>query len=323
MKFNFNLNTHFIENLIADLREKRLWPIAAALVVALVAVPVLLSSGGSSSVPVAAAPPVPAPSGAVPALPAVSVTATPSHARLTGKQRDPFKQQVKSKSTTAKTATSKTSSTSKSSSGSTSTTKKSAASTTSGAVGGSTTTVTSTPTTSTPTTPTPAPTGLTASQAYHVAISMTVATGDVQAVDPVERLSLLPSNQEPRLIELGVQNGGHRVLFVVQPGTIVRGPGRCTPGPIDCEIISLAPNQIEWVGTSGPSGIATVALMAVTAINAADYSSPAAADKARTATSKNGRRALSDSTSRALSLFQFKPGLGALVDLSNVTVGGN
>jgi hypothetical protein len=63
--------------------------------------------------------------------------------------------------------------------------------------------------------------------------------------------------------------------------------------------------------------------MAVTAINAADYSSPAAADKARTATSKNGRRALSDSTSRALSLFQFKPGLGALVDLSNVTVGGN
>jgi hypothetical protein len=322
MKFNFNLNTHFIENLIADLREKRLWPVAAALVVALVAVPVLLSSGGSSGVPVAAAPPVAAPSGAVPALPAVSVTATPSHARLTGKRRDPFTQQVKSKSTTAKTATSKTSSKSKSSSGSAGTTKKSAASTTSGAVGGSTTTVTSTPT-STTTPAQPAPTGLTASQAYHVAISMTVATGDVRAVDPVERLSLLPSDQEPRLIELGVQNGGHRVLFVVQPATIVRGPGRCTPGPIDCEIVSLAPNQIEWVGASGPSGIANVALMAVTAINAADYSSPAAADRARTATSAAGRRALNASTLHALSLFQFKPGLGALVDLSNVTVGGN
>ncbi|HWF49684.1 MAG TPA: hypothetical protein VG294_03475 [Solirubrobacteraceae bacterium] len=322
MKLNFNLNTHFIEGLIADLREKRLWPVAAALVVALVAVPILLSSGGSSSVPVAAAPPVAAPSGAVPALPAVSVTATPSHGRLTGKRRDPFTQQVKSKSTTAQTATSKTSSKAKSSAGSSSTTKKSTASTTSGAVGGSTTTVTSTPT-STTTPAQPPPTGLTASQAYHVAISMTVATGDVHAVDPLQRLSLLPSDQEPRLIELGVQNGGHRVLFVVQPGTIVRGPGRCTPGPIDCEIVSLAPNQVEWVGTSGPSGIAGVALMAVTAINAADYSSPAAADKARSATSAAGRRALSASTLRALSLFQFKPGLDALVDLSNVTVGGN
>jgi hypothetical protein len=322
MKFNFNLNTHFIENLIADLREKRLWPIAAALVVALVAVPVLLSSGGSSSVPVAAAPPVPAPSGAVPALPAVSVTATPSHARLTGKQRDPFKQQVKSKSTTAKTATSKTSSTSKSSSGSTSTTKKSAASTTSGAVGGSTTTVTSTPTTSTPA-PAPAPTGLTATQAYHVTIAMSNAAGNLSTIDSVERLSLLPSEQQPLLIELGVLNGGNRVLFVVQPGTVVRGPGRCTPGPIDCEIVSLAPNQIEWVGSSGPNGVAGVALIAATAINAAKYSSAGAADKARTATSAAGRGLLNRSTLKAASLFEYKPSLGALVDLSNVTVGGS
>jgi hypothetical protein len=41
-----------VRNLISELREKRLWPVAAALIVALIAVPLLLSS---SSKPVAVA----------------------------------------------------------------------------------------------------------------------------------------------------------------------------------------------------------------------------------------------------------------------------
>ena len=41
--------------------------------------------------------------------------------------------------------------------------------------------------------------------------------------------------------------GGKRVLFAVQAGAVVHGPGQCTPGPIDCEIVSLKPNQIESV----------------------------------------------------------------------------
>jgi hypothetical protein len=313
-----------IQSLISDLREKRLWPVAVALLVALIAVPVVLSGGGNSGVPVAQLPPVAAPStGAVPALPAVSVTATPSNARLTGRQRNPFTQQVKStsaaKSSASKSSGSASSSKSKSSSGSSKGTSTGSAS---GSVSGTTTTVTSTPlTTSTP--PPPAPTGLTDTQAYHVTISMSSPAGGLYTIDPVQRLTVLPSPQQSLLVELGVLNRGKRVLFVVQPGALVRGPGRCTPGPIDCEIVSLAPNEIEWLGTSGPSGLAGVGLMAVTGISAADYPSSAAADKARANESAAGRALLSKSTFSALSLFEYKPSLGALVDLSNVTVGGN
>jgi hypothetical protein len=308
----------FLQNLITDLREKRLWPLAVVLLIALVAVPVVISSGGSSSVPVAQVPPVGPSSVPTPALPAVSVTTTPSHGRLTGRERNPFIQQVKSAKTTSKSTGSATSSKSKSSSGSTT----SGTSTTSGSVGGTTTTVTAPPIVVS--TPPPAPTGLTGTQAYHVTVAMSSPARGLYTIDPVQRLSTLPSAQQSLLVELGVLSGGHRVLFVVQPGTLVRGPGRCTPGPIDCEIVSLAPGQIEWLGTSGSgtTGVTGVALMAVTAISAANYSSSAAAEKARNDESAVGRRLLSQSTYKSLSLFEFKPSLGALVDLSNVTVGG-
>ncbi|HEY5318715.1 MAG TPA: hypothetical protein VIJ20_12075 [Solirubrobacteraceae bacterium] len=306
-----------IQNLITDLREKRLWPVAVALILALIVVPVLLSGGGNKSVPVAQVPPTGSSSAPVPALPAVSVTTTPSNARLTGRERNPFAQQAKQKSGSGGSKSSK----AKGSSGS------GTGSTTSGAVSGTSTTVASTPATSTPvtsTTPTPPePTGLTATQAYHVAMSMSNSAGGLYTIDPVERLSVLPNAQLPLLIELGVLNGGRRVLYLVQPGTVVRGPGKCTPGPIDCEIVSLAPNEIEWLGTSGPSGATGVALMAVTAITATNFPSAAAAHTARKDESAAGRRLLSQSNLSALSLFDYKPSLGAVIDLSNVTVGGS
>jgi hypothetical protein len=320
-----------VQDLISDLREKRLWPVAVALLVALVAVPVVLSSGSNSGVPVAQIPPAPGPSASVPGLPAVSVTPTPSNARLTGRQRNPFTQQVK-KSSSVRPGGSSTSSTpplasngsGKGSSGSSSS-GSSKSSTVSGSVGGGSTTVPSTtPTATTPAaTPPPAPTTLSATQAYHVTLSLTNSAGGADTVDPVQRLSLIPSRNLPLLVELGVLHGGHRVLFAVEPGTVVQGPGRCTPGPIDCEIISLAPNQIEGVATTEASGAVTGALMAVTAIKADKYSSSGAADRARQAESAAGRRLLSLTKLSALSLFPYRPSLGALVDLSNVTVGGS
>jgi hypothetical protein len=164
---------------------------------------------------------------------------------------------------------------------------------------------------------------LTATQAYRVALSITNSAGGAFAVDPVERLSLVPSAHLPLLIELGVLKGGHRVLFALAQGTVVQGPGKCTPGPIDCEILSLAPNQIEGVATREANGAVTGALMAVTAIKADDYPSAGAADRARQAESAAGRRLLSLSNLSALSLFPYRLSLGAVVDLSNVTVGGS
>jgi hypothetical protein len=314
-----------IKDLISDLREKRLWPVAVLLVVALVAVPVLLSNSGNGGVPVAQVPPVGPSSAPGPAMPAVSVTPTPSDAKLTGPERNPFTQQVKKSSSGSKggSSTSSTpagSNTAKGSSGS----SKGSSPTGSVSTGSSTVPSTTTTPTTTPATPAPpAPATLTDTQAYHVNLSITNSAGGADAIDGVERLSLIPSPRLPLLIELGVLSGGRRVLFALAPGTMGDGPGRCTPGPVNCQILSLAPNQIEGVATRQASGAVTGALMSVTAITADNYPSAAAADQARQAESTAGRRLLDLSNVSALSLFPYRPNLGAIVDLSNVTVGGN
>ena len=47
---DLNLKTPpFVKDIVGDLIEKRLWPLALALLVALVAVPVLLGGGGEDS----------------------------------------------------------------------------------------------------------------------------------------------------------------------------------------------------------------------------------------------------------------------------------
>jgi hypothetical protein len=156
-----------------------------------------------------------------------------------------------------------------------------------------------------------------------VALSITNASGGLNRIDPLERLSVVPSQSDPMLVELGVLKGGHRVLFAVQPGTVVRGPGSCTPGPIDCEVLSLATNQVENVSERVPSGTNSVAQFAVTAIGVDNYASVAAASKARRQASAAGSKLLDNSTLNTLSLFQYQPSIGAVLDLRNLTVGGN
>jgi hypothetical protein len=148
---------------------------------------------------------------------------------------------------------------------------------------------------------------------------MTNSSGGLDQIDPVQRLSVLPGRSRPLLVELGVLKGGKRVLFAVQPGTSVRGAGTCTPGPIDCEILSLAEDQTETVGSGGKS----VASFAVTGIAAAQHGSAAAADKARRQESSFGRALLKSSPLSALALFHYDPTIGAVVDLRDLTVGGN
>ena len=58
--------------------------------------------------------------------------------------------------------------------------------------------------------PKPVPTGLTATQSYDVTLEMTNGSGGLDTIDPLERLSVLPSDQTPMLVELGVLQGGKR-----------------------------------------------------------------------------------------------------------------
>ena len=117
--------------------------------------------------------------------------------------------------------------------------------------------------------------------------------------------------------------GGRQVVFVVEPGAVVSGPGACTPGPIDCEILTLSAGQTEGVSQQTPTGSTPVALFAINSISAADHPSAAAANQARHAASEAGRELLANTSLGALSLFQYDPTVGAVVDMRNLTVGGS
>jgi hypothetical protein len=317
----------FLKGILNDLLQRRLWPVPVALLAAIVAVPVLLSKQAPAPAPL---PLSHGPAAGTPVA-AVSVNSSPPDSQPSGPSRDPFTQQAQPKTSTTSTSTGS-SSTSQGSAASSSTSSGSAASTGSTSSGGSSTS-TSTSTSSsggsgstTPAVspvppgakPTPAPTGLTAKESYDVALSITNSKGGVNPIDPLERLSPLPSAGQPLVVELGVLQGGHRVLFAVQPGTVVSGPGACTPGPIDCEILSVAQDQVETV-SSGSTSVS----FAVTGITAQQHPSTSAANAARQAVDKAGRNLLANSPLSALSLFQYQSQIGAVVDLRNLTVGGN
>ena len=141
---------NFLQPLINDLREKRLWPVVVVLVGALVAVPVLLAKPAPKPEPAIAAIGVGATiTSPISGLPVVELSTTPQFSHLPGHGRDPFTQQTSTTSTSSTASTS--TSVSSSSGGTTSTTGShgSSSSTGSNAGGGGTTGNTGSSTTTT------------------------------------------------------------------------------------------------------------------------------------------------------------------------------
>lgn len=324
----------FLTNMLKELRERKLWPIAIGLIVALVAVPVLLSKKASTNL---VTPPAGAglPYSTGTALPAISVETAAGASKLAGRARNPFTPQIAATTSTVASTSPTTATTgagtATSGAGATGAGSPSAGGAGTSANGGSTATTPATTTPSTPAPPAPAntskpkpaPSGLTATQSYAVSLAITAPNGGLNTIDPLERLSVLPNVQKPLLVELGVLQGGKQVLFAVEPGAAVSGPGSCTPGPIDCEVLSLAPGQTEGVSQQTGAGSTPVAEFQVGSISAADHPSVAAADQARRTASDAGRQLLANSPLSTGSLFQYDPSVGAVVDLRNLTVGGN
>lgn len=336
-----NINTEALKGLPRmvwqDLRSKRLWPVALGLLVAVVAVPVLLSksSTGSAQPP---APVVPPTTSGLPAVTQGSIVASGLH-RST---RDPFSPQAGGTASSSSTVASTGSATSVPAStgaavgttGGTSTgpATSSGGSTPAPGTGGSTPTGPSGGNGSNGngsqgsgsggTTP-PANPGLNPRQSYDVKLAITTTSGGIDTLDPLQRLMVLPSQSQPLMVELGVLNGGTHILFALEPGTTVSGPGHCIPGPIDCQVVSVGRNQVEHLGVRSASGIAPVALFAVTGISVVTHPSVSAAQKARQAYSAAGQTLLRHSTLSALSLFHYAPSVGAVVDMRNLTFGVN
>lgn len=220
-----------------QLVERRLWPLAALLIAALVAVPMLLARDPDAPV----TPPATNTAGAktqsaLATQPIVTVgdDATRDAKRnVLGARKDPFKPQIKAKKAKSAAATTVTVTTggAQSSSGG----------------GTSTTTTTTVPAPSFPLSPV-APT--VPKRTYEL-YSLTVRWGNTASNDMrtrrVNRLKALPSAAEPAVIYLGLLEDGKTAVFLVDHDATVQGDGRCLPSPADCQTLHMQIGDIAFI----------------------------------------------------------------------------
>jgi hypothetical protein len=243
----------FLNSVKADLLDKRLLPIVALVVLALVGAVAYAVLGGSSTTTTPAAV---VPTGPVTASSGVAISQTTPETAVAettggvsqqrkGYSHNPFTPLPEPK---AKTATSTT--TTSSSSTSSSSSPSSSGTSGSGSSGGSSPTTPSTP--STPAKP---------KTIYNVAVLFGVlpagTTPETVQLTPYENLKLLtplPSVQQPLIVFRGVTAGGKSATFTLVGEAILHGDATCLPSASQCEAIDLKPGQteqLEYVSASG------------------------------------------------------------------------
>jgi hypothetical protein len=245
--------SQFLGNLYRDMRDRRLLIPAIALVVALIAIPVLLkshsSAGGAAVVPVGSA--GKPESAAVPAVVTQELGVTQYRNRLDQlSSKNPFHQQFTGVHKTARVqvSVSSTGSSSKPSNGTVSSTSTSSTTSTgtSSAAGSSTSSL-------------PPVTGGTASSGGSLSPPATVRSskptpryyayrvgvkvgepGKLQNRPEVKRLTMLPSSNRPLATFLGVAEDGRQAIFQISTDVdSVKGNGRCAPQPANCQYLAM------------------------------------------------------------------------------------
>jgi hypothetical protein len=236
-----------VRTIFTDLVDRRLWPVALALVAALVAVPVLLG-GGSDPAPVTAPAPIAAatPTGATQKPIAVDTPATGRQDRP-GPVRNPFKQHVVKVSPAATTTTTNPGS------GAASDTASPPPSVGSVDVGGG-----SAPPVA-PTTPAPSSGGprkvAPAKDVWRVNLRFGEA-GDQHIKRDLPRLTPLPSATDPFFVFLGVLSDGKTAVFLVSSDATANGDGKCKPNPTQCDTIEMRTGDTEFFDVAqGSSGV--------------------------------------------------------------------
>jgi hypothetical protein len=234
----------FLLDLLEDLREKRLLPVAVVLAIGIVAVPVVLAKGSSSG---SDAPGVAAKSSA-------NSDATAAQRRIAalvqgggkgtdlGKfgSKDPFKPpsgfskappSLASLGSTGKT----TGSTPKPSTGAT-TTPSTGGGSTGGSNGGGSTG------------------GSRKTVAYTYVADVTFSHNGKSRQRKLGRLAMLPSASNPLLLFLGVTAEGGNAVFLVDSSLKAVGEGKCTPSHDQCANVYLGPGaEEEFTNADGES----------------------------------------------------------------------
>jgi hypothetical protein len=221
----------FVRNIAADLVDKRLWPLAAMLVLALVAVPVLL---GKSAPSTQGGPPV-APPVQGPLSGLLAATTTPGGGPIGGSARDPFRQQhlpkplVASASGIGPATAGAASAEAGGGSGAGGSTDSGSGGSGSGSGGGSTT--------------------------AGPVTTLRVRFGPSDSSRPVRNLvdgAPLPNASLPLLVYLGLK--GNSAVFLVSSDAQPQGDGKCLPTKAICSELHLKPGQTQFFDVTGPGG---------------------------------------------------------------------
>jgi hypothetical protein len=230
-----------VRNVFTDLVDRRLWPVALALVAALVAVPVMLGGGSSASESTSPDPLASTPATGATAQAAIAVS-TPSTARQDrpGAVRNPFAQH--------KVA----------------------------AAAGSTVPTLTPPPVSPPSTPSTPPSSgggggytvtpvvpgsgggrrdTTVTDVWRVNLRFGDA-GNQKVRHDIPRLTPLPSTTDPFFIFLGVLSDHKTAVFLVSSDATANGDGTCKPNPTQCDTIEMKAGDTEFFDVAqGNAGI--------------------------------------------------------------------
>jgi hypothetical protein len=231
----------FFGDVVYDLRNRRLLPVAILLIVGMIAVPVLISKGGSgsssSALQATAAPVRPDPHSQ-----SAVVSYTPPGLR-NYKQRlsdqapkDPFRQQFNNAAAAAAASQLTSTVTSPTTTGAPSTSASSPGTTVGGGTSGG----------SIPAKP--------RIVYYHSVADLSFGSTDQAPTrhKKIEAFTSLPNQTAPVVIYLGSSLDGKRAFFSVSTyDSQLTGPGVCAPGPTDCSLLVLAPGQAETMVYSG------------------------------------------------------------------------
>ena len=230
---------NLVRNLYADLVEKRLWPVAAALLVALVAIPVLVAKPAGESSSAGGTPP--ADTALLGADSAALIGETKSVVTLGSDggfrkhvehepRKDPFVQQATDKSSNAAQGA-----------------------TVDTAVGTSVSPTSPTATSPTTTSPTPETPSSTTPSGGEQPIKLYEYVAKVkfgriekakkQTVTPAE---FMPSESNPVLLFLGADETGKHAMFLVSAEATSRGDGTCVPSESNCQIVRLSKGDVQF-----------------------------------------------------------------------------
>jgi hypothetical protein len=225
-------------DVVYDLRSRGLLPVVILLVVAMIAVPMLISRGGDSSS-----------SGSLQSASATAHTAPEAEQAVVSysppgirdyksrlndlSPKNPFRQPAGSSASASASAASQLSSSVTAPATSAPTSSTAPVSSGGSSTGGGSGTGTST--------------------THHFYLFHSVADlsfGDVTQPlvrhEKTKTYAMLPSEAAPVLVYLGSTLDEKRALFSVSKYTDqLSGPGTCTPGPTDCSLLALAPGQTE------------------------------------------------------------------------------